>query len=259
MNKDVDIRAYNREAWNRQVESGQNPWTIPVSPEVVAKARLGEFSVLLTQTVPVPREWFPPLKGLDVLALACGGGQQAPIFAAAGANVTVVDNSPAQLSRDREVAVREGLVLTLVEGDMRDLSIFADESFDFIFHPVSNVFIPEVRPVWKEAYRVLRHGGMLLAGFMNPVFYMFDINKAEKDGVLEVKFKLPYADADYPEIRDWVMEKGWPLEHSHSLTDQLGGQADAGFHIIGLYEDRHTEIIIGEYTPTYIATRALKP
>jgi len=259
MSKPIDIRAYNREAWNKQVESGENPWTIPVSPEVIARARQGEFAVLLTENIPVPREWFPPLKGLDVLALACGGGQQAPVFAAAGATVTVFDNSPAQLARDREVAEREGLALTLVEGDMRDLGVFADESFDFIFHPVSNVFIHEVRPVWQEAFRVLRPGGTLLAGFMNPVFYIFDIFKAEKESVLEVKYPLPYADADHPEVRDFVMAQGWPLEHSHSLSDQLGGQTEAGFHIIGLYEDRHSKSIISAYTPTYLATRALKP
>jgi ubiquinone/menaquinone biosynthesis C-methylase UbiE len=259
MPKPIDIRAYNREAWNRQVENGQNPWTIPVAPEVVARARQGEFSVLLTENVPVPQAWFPPLKGLDVLALACGGGQQAPIFAALGANVTVFDNSPAQLGRDREVAEREGLHLTLVEGDMRNLSAFSDASFDFIFHPVSNVFIHEVRPVWKEAFRVLRPGGTLLAGFMNPIFYIFDSFLAEREAVLEVKYKLPYADANHPEVRDYMMEQGWPLEHSHSLTDQLGGQTEAGFHLIGLYEDRHANNVIGDYTPTYLATRALKP
>ncbi len=119
----MDIRAYNRDAWNRQVESGQNPWTLPVSPEVIAKARQGEWSVLLTEQTPVPRAWFPPdLHGVDILALACGGGQQGPIFAAAGANVTVFDNSPRQLERDQMVATREGLSnLRTVEGDARDL------------------------------------------------------------------------------------------------------------------------------------------
>jgi len=141
---------------------------------------------------------------------------------------------------------------------MRDLSVFADESFDFIFHPVSNLFIHEVRPVWKEAFRVLRRGGLMLVGVINPIFYLFDIDKAEQ-GVMEVVNKLPYADSEHPEAVQKSREKGWPLEHSHSLTDQLGGQMDAGFYLVGLYEDRHNGIATGEYTPTYIATRALKP
>ncbi len=257
MNSPLDIRAYNREAWNREVESG-SPWSIPVSPATIAAARQGQFSVLLTEQKTVPATWFPNLRGLDVLALACGGGQQAPIFAAAGANVTVLDNSPKQLARDQEVAEREGLTLVTLEGDMRDLSAFADHSFDFVFNPVSNLFIPNVRPVWHEAFRVLRPGGTMLAGFMNPIFYIFDLDKADQ-GLLEVKFKLPYADTDHPEVRQMLIEKGYPLEHSHSLTDQLGGQLEAGFHLIGLYEDYHADIAISEHTPTYLATRALKP
>jgi len=254
----MDIRAYNRNAWNRYVDGGKSLWTQPVSPEIIARARKGDFSVLLTEQKPVPREWFPPLSGLDVLCLACGGGQQGPVLAAAGANVTVFDNSPRQLDQDRFVAEREGLTdLKTIEGDMRDLSVFADKSFDFIFHPVSNLFIHEIRPMWREAYRVLRHGGTLLAGFMNPVFYMFDLEKAD-NGILEVKHKLPYADSEHPEIAEKLIVAGDALEHSHSLTDQLGGQMDAGFQITGLYEDHHIGSAVSEYTPTYIATRAIK-
>lgn len=258
MTQPIDICAYNREAWNRQVDSGDNPWTIPVSSEVIALARTGVFSVLLTEQIVVPTDWFPPLNGLDILALACGGGQQGPVFAAAGANVTVFDNSPRQLDRDREVAKREGLTnLRTVEGDARNLEMFANESFDFIFHPVSNVFIPQIRPVWQEAYRVLRHGGTMLSGFMNPIFYIFDFDQAE-NGLMQVKYKLPYKDVDHSEMRDRQISNGLPMEHSHSLTDQLAGQMDAGFHLIGLYEDRHIGTAISEYTPTYIATRSLK-
>lgn len=253
----MDIRSHNRDAWDRYVDDGESEWTKPVSPEIIARARKGDFSILLTETKPVPREWFPPLKELDTLCLASGGGQQGPVLAAAGANVTVFDNSPRQLDQDRSVAKREGLGIRLVEGDMRDLSIFADGSFDFIFHPVSNLFIHEIRPVWHEAYRVLRHGGTLLAGFMNPIFYVFDIEKAEK-GNLSVQYKLPYADSEHTEIAEKMIADGDALEHSHSLTDQLGGQTDAGFAIIGFYEDRMRNIIISEYTPTYLATRAIK-
>ena len=103
----------------------------------------------LTPTKSAPREWFPALQGIDLLCLAGGGGQQAPILAAAGAKVTSFDNSARQLERDQQVAQREGLTLRTVEGDMRDLSVFADGSFDLIVHPCSNMFVPEVQPVWQ--------------------------------------------------------------------------------------------------------------
>src|ERR671921_2603015 len=161
----MGVRDYNREAWDREVERG-NEWTVPVGPDVIEAVRQGRWEILLTETKPVPKDWFPDLQGADVLCLASGGGQQAPVLAAAGANVTVLDNSPGQLARDRLVAEREALPLRTVEGDMRNLSEFADGDFDLIFHPVSNLFVPEIRPVWTGAFRVLRKGGTLLAGFV---------------------------------------------------------------------------------------------
>lgn len=254
----MDIRAYNREQWDRQVKAG-NPWTIPVSPEVIAAARRGQWEVVLTEQKPVPRPWFPAsLEGLDILGLACGGGQQGPVLAAVGGQVTILDNSPLQLERDREVAEREGLHLTTVEGDMRDLSLFADGSFDLVFHPVSNCFIHEVRPVWKEAFRVLRSGGLLLAGFNNPANYLFDWRRAEQ-GFLEVRYKLPFdSRALSPEELAYEYDADDPLEFSHSLSDQIGGQLEAGFFLTGLYEDTSRDLL-GEYLPQYLATRAIKP
>ena len=256
----MDIRGYNREAWDRQVEGG-NEWTVPVGHEVIEAARRGEWEVLLTNTKPVPRAWFPEMRGAEVLCLASGGGQQGPVFAAAGASVIVLDNSPKQLAQDRLVAERESLDLGTVQGDMRDLTIFADESFDLVFHPVSNLFVPEVLPVWREAFRVLRRGGTLLAGFLNPAVYIFDEGLADTTGELRVKYELPYTAAtslSEEELKGRI-ERGEPLEFSHTLEDQIGGQTEAGFVIAGLYEDRHLDDPIAAHMPTLVATRAIKP
>jgi len=253
-----EITQYNKLAWNREVEIG-NPWTVPVSSEEIAAARNGQFCILLTPLKAVPANWFPPLKGSRVLCLASGGGQQGPLLAAAGARVTVFDNSPRQLERDRQVAERDKLEISLVEGDMADLSAFGDASFDFIVHPVSNCFVPDLRPVWKEAFRVLTPGGTLIAGFLNPVQYCFDYDLAEQ-GIYQVKFKLPYSDLESISEEERIRRfKDEPLEFSHTLDDQIGGQLSAGFHLIGFYEDYDPEEKIAEFMPTFMATRALKP
>ena len=111
MDETFDPVAHNRAAWDREVGSG-NEWTVPVGPDVIARARAGDWSVVLIGYEPVPRDWFPAdLGGAAILGLASGGGQQGPVLAAAGADVTVFDNSPGQLARDDEVAAREGLSL----------------------------------------------------------------------------------------------------------------------------------------------------
>jgi SAM-dependent methyltransferase len=198
--------------------------------------------------------------GARVLGLASAGGQQGPILAATGAHVTVFDNSPAQLAQDRLVAERDNLPIELVQGDMRDLSIFSDASFDLIVHPVSNLFVPDVRPVWRECYRLLKPGGVLLSGFLNPLTYIFDLEKADEEGVLEVRFSIPYSDLTSPDeaYRQRLIDDDAPMEFGHSLDDQIGGQIEAGFIITGFYEDRWPDHVLDKYIATFIATRALK-
>lgn len=234
-----DWDRHNRHAWDHQVAIG-NRWTTPVDGEAIAAARRGELRVKLTPTVDAPRTWFPPsLEGIDLLGLASGGGQQCPLFAAAGARVTSFDASEAQLGQDRLVAEREGLSITCVRGDMRDLSAFADASFDLVFHPVSNCFVEDVRPVWREVARVLRPGGHLLAGFIHPFYFLFDDDKLS-EGDFVVRYRVPYRDdteLDSASL-DAIVAQDEPVMFGHTLEDQIGGQLDAGLRIVGFYEDR---------------------
>ena len=257
-----EILAHNRRAWDLNVDGG-NRWTSPVSAMTVEKARAGDFSIVLTPMKSVPRSWFPPLERTRVLCLASAGGQQAPVLAAAGAHVTVFDNSPRQLDQDRFVASRDGLKMEYVEGDMSDLSVFANDSFDLVFHPCSNSFVPNVLPVWRECHRILRPGGVLMAGFTNAVRYIFDDERKE-NGNLEVRYSLPYSDMDH--LNESHIQKairaGETLEFGHTLSDQIGGQLDAGFMLTGFYEDRFADSDgdpLSQFLDTFIATRAIKP
>jgi len=256
----VDLFRHNARAWDREVERG-NPWTVPASPEEIAAARAGRPRIVLTPTKPVPADWFPPLAGCDTLCLASGGGQQGPVLAAAGARVTVFDASPRQLDRDRETAEREGLALRAVEGDMADLSLFEDRSFDLIVHPVSNCFVPDIRPVWREARRVLRPGGVLLAGFCNPLLFLITDEDLDA-GRFVITRKVPWSDlrdAD-PAARERLVAEEEPLQFGHTLEEQIGGQIEAGLAITGLYEDVWPELDgLSAHTPLFLATRAERP
>jgi SAM-dependent methyltransferase len=258
----IDILERSRADWNHESRSGASRWCIPVDHATIQRARAGDWSIILTPNIPVPREWFGDVRGRNVLCLASGGGQQSPVLAAAGAHVTSFDLSDEQLAKDQLVAGREGLPITCIRGDMADLSPLRDATFDLIFHPVSNVFAEDVRPVWRECFRVLRPGGALLAGFMNPVFYLFDHDEARATGQLMVKYSLPYSDPVCPDpaARQRWLDSSLAAEFSHSLDAQIGGQLAAGFVLAGLYEDKWSDEItpLNRFSPMYLATRALK-
>jgi SAM-dependent methyltransferase len=257
----MDVTQHNRGAWNRHAKSG-SCWSIPVAPDEIARAREGDWKVILTPNKAVPMDWFDDIAGKEVLGLASGGGQQVPLMAAAGAQVTSFDNSDEQLARDKLVADREGLDVRIEQGDMADLSVFADASFDLIFHPVANVFVPNLIPVWQECARVLKPGGRLLAGYMNPAFFWFDHEECEKTGDWIVKYPLPFSELTSlpPERVAKLVEANEILEFGHSLDDQIGGQLRAGMVVTDLYEDNWSDEAtpLNKYGPMYIATLARK-
>ncbi|RKR00391.1 class I SAM-dependent methyltransferase [Maricaulis maris] len=258
----MDIHAHNRDAWNAESESGDSEWCQPVDAATIAAARTGDWSVILTPNKPVPRDWFGDIKGARILCLASGGGQQAPMLAAAGATVTSVDLSPAQLAKDAEVAAREGLALETIEADMTAFSDKVGSGYDLVFNATSNLFAGRILPVWRECAAILKPGGRLLAGFMNPDFFLFDHDEVDAGGPLTARFHLPFSAArDLPVgQREERVRRREALEYSHSLEDQIGGQIAAGFTIEGFYEDRWSADAtrLDPYMPTSFATLARK-
>lgn len=153
----------NSSAIDQWVRDGWE-WGQEISHETYLRAKQGDWSVLLTPTKPVPKEWFCPMQGAKILGLASGGGQQIPIFTALGAQCTVLDYSQEQLRKEELVAQREGYDVELVRADMSKPLPFADESFDLIFHPVSNCYVKELQPIWNECYRVLKRAASCWRG-----------------------------------------------------------------------------------------------
>lgn len=249
----MDYQEENAKTIDRWVKDGWQ-WGKPLDHEVFLRAKEGVWEVLLTPTRPVPREWFGDLRGKKVLGLASGGGQQIPIFQAAGAECTVLDYSEEQLQREREVAEREGYSLSVVRADMTKPLPFSDESFDLIFHPVSNCYVEEVNPIWRECYRILKKGGVLLAGVDNSINFLFD-DEEER----ELVNSLPFNPLQNPDQMRQLRKTDGGIQFSHSLEEQIGGQLKAGFRLTALYEDTNGEGRLHELNiPTFLATRSIK-
>tara|TARA_R110002096_G_scaffold44160_3_gene118807 strand:+ start:2205 stop:2999 length:795 start_codon:yes stop_codon:yes gene_type:complete len=260
----MNVTEYNRNAWNLQSEEGCR-WSTPYPDEWIEKAKAGDWSVILTPNKAVPVSWFPSgldLSGVKLLAMACGGGQQVPLFAAAGAEVTSYDASDVQLQKDEETCARHGLSVNTVQGDMAAMESLEAGAFDLIFNPVSNVFAERLEPIWSESARVLREGGVLMSGFMNPAFFLFDHEVLEETGKLVVKHRLPYSDMEHAEVDllSAQLEEQLSVEYSHSWESQIGGQCDAGFAITGFYEDDWDEesTRLQGWMPMFAATRSVK-
>ena len=244
-----DVNASTIDRW---VEEGWE-WGKPIRHETYLAAVRGQWDVLLTPTKPVPHAWFGELKGKRILGLASGGGQQMPIFAALGAECTVLDYSERQLASERMVAEREGYAISIVRADMTKPLPFPDEAFDLIFHPVSNCYIREVKPVWRECWRVLRPGGTLLSGVDHYVNFIVDEDERE------IVNHLPFDPLADEAQRSKLEADNAGFQFSHTLEEQIGGQLEAGFTLLSLYEDTNGAGRLHELNiPTFLAMRSVK-
>ena len=150
----------------------------------------------------------------------------------------MLDYSDAQLENEKIVAERENYKVNIVKADMTKSLPFENESFDIIFHPVSNCYIESVEPVFKECYRILKKGGILLCGLGTEINYLVDENE---------------------EHREFLEKLDYGYQFSHTLSEQLGGQLKAGFILTNIEDNTDDERRLHEMNiPTFIMTRAIK-
>ena len=242
----------NAETIDRWIEEGWE-WGKPISHEEYLAAQNGEWNILLTPMKPMPHEWVGDVKNKKLFGLASGGGQQMPIFSALGAECTVLDYSEKQIASERMVAGREGYQITTIRGDMTEPLPFSDETFDIIVHPVSNCYIEEVEPVFRECYRILKKGGILVCGLDNGINYMVN---DEGDRIIN---HMPFNPLKNPDQMKQLQEQDCGVQFSHTLEEQIGGQLKAGFILTDLYEDTNGEGYLHQLNiSTFWATRAVK-
>ena len=249
----MDYSEINAQTIDRWIRDGWE-WGVPITHQAYLDTLAGNWDVVLTPTKPVPKAWFGDLKGKRVLGLASGGGQQMPIFAALGAVCTVLDYSPAQLESERMVSQREGYDIRIIRADMTKPLPFDDNAFDLIFHPVSNCYVREVRPIFRECFRVLKPGGALLGGYDMGINFLVD-EKEER-----IVNSLPFDPITDPALMAQLQKNDDGVQFSHTLEDQVGGQLASGFQITDLYEDTNGYGRLHDMgIPTFAAIRAVKP
>ena len=249
---DMNYQDINAETIDRWIEEGWE-WGKPISHEQYVEATKGVWDVLLTPTKPVPHEWFGEIKGKKILGLASGGAQQMPIFAALGADCTVLDYSEKQIKSEIEFAEREGYQIRAIRADMTKPLPFDNEEFDLIFHPVSNCYVKDVKSIWKECWRVLKPGGILVSGVDHYINYIVDADEKE------IINRLPFDPTENEEYRRQLEQDDAGMQFSHSLEEQINGQLEAGFTLLNLYEDTNGFGRLHELNiPTFLAMRSRK-
>ena len=242
----------NSETIDRWIEEGWE-WGIPVSHDVIEEAKKGNWGVYLTPTKVVPKEWFGDLKNKKLLGLASGGGQQIPIFSVLGANCTVLDYSTKQCESEIKVANREGYDVEVLRLDMTEPLPFENDTFDIIFHPVSNCYVEKVEPIFRECYRVLKKGGILLCGLDNGINYL--VEEDEKT----IVNSLPFNPLVNKKNMKQLIDEDCGIQFSHTMEEQIGGQLKAGFSLVDLYEDTNGSGYLHELNiPCFIATKSVK-
>jgi SAM-dependent methyltransferase len=226
------VARYNKERWEALAQA-----RVPYSRPML------ELNADTARALVDPYDWIHSFEGKDVLCLAGGGGQQSAAFGLLGSKVTVLDLSETQLERDRQAAAHYGLTIRTEQGDMRDLSRFADLSFDVVWHAHSITFIPDVQTVFAEVARVLRPGGLYHMSCNNPYSAGLDerdwngeaypLRHRYVDGEIHLEddhWEIGYEDGTSARVRG-------PREFRHTMSTLLNGMAGLGFVLLSYWED----------------------
>jgi SAM-dependent methyltransferase len=211
-------RSVNQAGWN-QLNSADSPLSRTYGPADFARAR----------TLLSGGQWLPWDRFRSVLCLASGGGQQGPLFASLGYEVTVVDLSPEQLDSDRATAGRYGLRLECVEADMQDLAVLRGRSFDLVYLPVASLYVPDIERCYQEVAAVTKPGGLFFSEHWNPVQMQLAGDPRWDGRAYRISERQgtgphPWPPGPLADATCW--------HYIHSLDELLGGLCAAGFAIV---------------------------
>ncbi len=239
MNSDDPAEVHNQKAWNRLVQN--KSWFTQAAADNSFHDPLGSVD---------GAKWLgSSIAGQKVLCLAAGGGRQGPLYAAAGAEVTVVDISDAMLELDREVAAQRRLSLRLVQGSMSDLSMFRPGEFDLVIQPVSTCYVTNILQVFQQVARVLRGQGLYVSQHKSPVNLQASItwspqavgDHPHESGGYVIQHRY-YDPAPVPNVpQPTHLREPGTKEFVHRWEQIIGGMCRAGFVIEDLVEPFHAD------------------
>lgn len=224
------IEHRNRQAYDRMVLS-KHFLTQPVSSEELAQP-------LATLDA---KGWLGgSIRGWNVLCLAAGGGRQGPLYCAAGANVTVLDISPAMLELDRQVSAELGINYKIIQGEMTDLSMFRPDEFDLVAHPVSTCYVSNIEPVFNQIAKVLRPSGLYVSQHKQPMNLQASLELVH--GRYAVETPVGHIAKSLSIGQSSPLREPDTVEFAHSLDAILGGICRAGMTIEAVSEPDHAKL-----------------
>lgn len=216
----------NKEWWEKMVKDKcgfTKPWlNLDVKTlQKLAKGKLKNPPEPLNDIYPI--SVLSDVKGKNVLCLASGGGQQSAVFSLLGANVTVIDIAEGQLDGDKKAAKHYGYEIKTFQGDMSNLSMLKNNSFDIVYQAPSMTYIPDVKKVYSEVARILRSGGLYRVDAHNPQSVFFDESLWDGKGY---RISVPYAVKEQQRSENENV-----LEYRHYLDETFNGLIQSGFVI----------------------------
>ena len=183
------------------------------------------------------------IAGKHVLCLAAGGGRQSSLYAAAGANVTVVDLSGAMLELDRRVAAERGYRMRVLQTTMEDLAGLGDGEFDIVVHPVSTCYVPSVAPVYSEVARVTRPGGLYISQHKQPISLQAGYQRSVDGYPISHQYyrETPVPPPPVSASSAKRLRENGAIEFIHRWEDLVGLMCRSGFVIEDLIEPLHAK------------------
>ena len=204
----------------------------------------------------------------SVLCLAAGGGQQGPAFAGLGIRTTVVDVSPEQLARDRQVAAERNLNLECLEADISDLRLLDGREYDLVYQPVSTWYLADLHRLYESVARLLRPAGTYWVEHWNPLRMQLDgLGRWSGEGYRVVR---PITGAEPVMLTGDGPEEpfspGTSRHYVHSLQSLLGDMCAVGLELVDV---RHRTVgnplappgsaeHLAAFVPPFIAVLARK-